>query len=31
MDRRTSRLVMTLTLAGLVLVIAVVWFVRTYA
>lgn len=31
MDRRTSRLVMTLALVGLVLVVAVVWFVTTYA
>lgn len=31
MDRRTSRLVMTLALVGLVLIVAVVWFVTTYA
>lgn len=31
MDRRSSRLVMTLALAGIVLVVAVVWFVTTYA
>lgn len=31
MDRRSSRLVMTLALAGIVLVVAVVWFATTYA
>jgi hypothetical protein len=31
MQRRTSRLFMTLALVGMVLVVAVVWAVTTYA
>jgi hypothetical protein len=31
MDRRTSRLVMSLALAGTILIVAVVWLVNTYA
>ncbi len=31
MDRRTSRLVMTLALVGTIVVVAVVWLLNTYA
>ncbi len=31
MNRRTSRLIMTVALVGMIVVVAVVWFVRAYA
>jgi hypothetical protein len=31
MDRRTSRLVMTIALVGTIVVVAVVWLLNTYA
>ncbi len=31
MNRRTSRLIMTVALVGMIVVVAVVWFVSAYA